>query len=86
MGVDATAAFVYLSEDFEFVNDDESAMPGTRQWHAGFAAAMQSADDVFEYFRHEPIAYTACGHHVLVEVMLHARGRAGQVELSTRAR
>jgi ketosteroid isomerase-like protein len=82
IGVDAPPAFAYLSEDFEFVNDPEAAMPGTRRGHAGFATAMQSAADVFEYFRHEPAAYAPHGEHVLVDIMLHARGRVGQVTLS----
>lgn len=82
IGVDATPALQYISEDFEFVNDPEAAMPGTRHGHEGFASAMQSANDVLEVFRHEPLAYTACGERVLVDIMLHARGRASQVPLS----
>jgi ketosteroid isomerase-like protein len=82
IGVDAAPALIYISEDFEFVNDPEAAMPGIRHGHEGFASAMQSAADVLEHFRHEPLAYTACGDHVLVDVMLHARGRLGQVALS----
>jgi ketosteroid isomerase-like protein len=82
IGVDAAPALAYISKDFEFVNDPEAAMPGTRHGHEGFAMAMQSADDALEYFRHEPLAYRACGEHVLVDIMLHARGRVGQVALS----
>jgi ketosteroid isomerase-like protein len=82
IGVDAAPALVYISEDFEFVNDPEAAMPGTRHGHEGFASAMQSAADVLEHFRHEPLAYTACRDHVLVDIMLHARGRLGGVALS----
>jgi ketosteroid isomerase-like protein len=82
IGVDPTPALTYLSEEFEFVNDPEAAMPGTRHGREGFAIAMQSADDALEYFRHEPLAYTALGEHVLVDIMLHARGRSSQVALS----
>jgi ketosteroid isomerase-like protein len=82
IGVDPTPALAYISEDFEFVNDPEAAMPGTRHGHEGFAIAMQSADDALEYFRHEPLAYAARGEHVLVDVMLHARGRSSQLALS----
>jgi ketosteroid isomerase-like protein len=82
IGVDPTPALAYISEDFEFVNDPEAAMPGTRHGHEGFAIAMQSADDALEYFRHEPVAFTARGEQVLVDIMLHARGRVGQVTLS----
>ena len=82
IGVDATPALGFISEDFEFVNDPEAAMPGTRHGHAGFTSAMQSVDDVFEYFRVEPLAFTARGEHVLVDTMFHARGRVGQVTLS----
>jgi ketosteroid isomerase-like protein len=82
IGVDPTPALVYISEDFEFVNDPEAAMPGTRHGHEGFAIAMQSADDALGYFRHEPLAYAAHGEHVLVDIMLHARGRSSQVALS----
>lgn len=82
IGVDPAPALAYISDDFEFVNDPEAAMPGTRHGHHGFAIAMQSADDALEYFSHEPLAYSACGEHVLVDIMLHARGRASHVALS----
>jgi ketosteroid isomerase-like protein len=81
-GRDAAAAFPFLDPDFEFVNPEDAAMPGTRHGHEGFAVAMQSAVDALEFFSHEPLAFMDAGDHVVVDVMLHARGRSSQLALS----
>jgi ketosteroid isomerase-like protein len=81
-GRDPSPAFPPLDPDIEFVNPVDAAMPGTRHGHQGFAAAMQSATDALEFFSHEPLAFTDAAEHVVVDIMLHARGRASQLELS----
>lgn len=81
-GRDPAPAFRFLDPGIEFVNPQDAAMPGTRHGHEGFAVAMQSARDALEYFSHEPLAFLDAGDHVVVDIMLHARGRASQLELS----
>lgn len=81
-GRDPTPAFQFLDPNIEFVNPEDAAMPGTRHGHEGFAFAMQSAVDALEFFSHEPLAFEAAGEHVVVDIMLHARGRASGLELS----
>ncbi len=81
-GNDPAPAFPFLDPDIEFVNPEDAAMPGTRHGHQGFAMAMQSALDALEFFSHEPLAFDDAGDHVVVEIMLHARGRTSQLELS----
>jgi ketosteroid isomerase-like protein len=81
-GSDPAAAFRFLDPSIEFVNPKDAVVPGTRHGHEGFAIAMQSADDAFESFSHEPLAYQDAGEHVLVDIMFHARGGTSQIALS----
>jgi ketosteroid isomerase-like protein len=81
-GRDPAPAFQFLDPDIEFVNPPDAAMPGKRHGHEGFAVAMQSAVDALEFFSHEPVAFMDGGEYVVVDIMLHARGRTSQLELS----
>jgi ketosteroid isomerase-like protein len=79
---DPAAALDFLDPAFEFVNPVDAAMPGTRHGHEGFVLAMHSAVDALEFFRHEPLDFRHAGDHVVVDIMLHARGRMSGLELS----
>jgi hypothetical protein len=79
---DPTAAFPFLDQGFEFVNPEDAAMAGVRHGHEGFAIAMQSAADALDFFSHEPLRFRGNGEYVLVDIMLHARGRSSQLALS----
>lgn len=79
---DPAAAFLFLDPNFKFVNPEDAAMPGVRHGHNGFATAMQSAVDALEFFSHEPLRFWDAGEHVVVDIMLHARGRVSQLALS----
>ena len=43
---------------------------------------MQSAVDALEFFSDEPLSFRDTGEPVVVEIMLHARGRSSQLSLS----
>jgi hypothetical protein len=43
---------------------------------------MRSAVDALEHFSHEPIRFADAGDKVMVDIMLHARGRISGLSLS----
>jgi ketosteroid isomerase-like protein len=79
---DPTAALGFIDPEFEFVNPPDAVVPGTRHGHEGFLLAMQSAIDALEHFSHEPVGFAHAGDKVMVDIMLHARGRMSGVALS----
>jgi ketosteroid isomerase-like protein len=79
---DPTLALDFIDTEFEFVNPVDAVVPGTRQGHEGFLLAMQSAVDALEHFSHEPIRFADAGEKVMVDIMLHARGRMSGLSLS----
>jgi ketosteroid isomerase-like protein len=79
---DPRLALDFIDPEFEFVNPVDAVVPGTRRGHEGFCLAMQSAVDALEHFSHEPIRFTDAGEKVIVEIMLHARGRMSGLSLS----
>jgi ketosteroid isomerase-like protein len=50
-------------------------VPGTRHDHEGLPVAMQSAVDALEHFSHEPLRFVDAGDKVILDILLHARGR-----------
>ena len=79
---DPTLALELIDPEFEFVNPADAVVPGTRHGHEGFLLAMQSAVDALEHFSHEPIRFADAGEKVMVDIMLHARGRMSGLSLS----
>ena len=72
-------AIGFLSEDFEFVNPDNSVESGTRRGHAGWSQAMHSLDAAFHRYEHELGEITDLGDRVLCFTTFVARTAADSV-------
>ena len=81
---DYHAAFALLSEDFEWLEPDQSLIGGHHQGFAEVLQAIEAQLDVFDQFEIEPEAFFERGEHVAVSVRQRARGEASGVEVEVR--
>jgi ketosteroid isomerase-like protein len=71
-----------VDPDVEFVNPPDAIEPGVRRGRGAFRAALESNSQAFDWWSHELRELYDAGDSVVANVVSHARGRGGAVEVA----
>ena len=81
---DFDAGFDLLSDDFEWIEPDQSLLGGHHRGFEEVRRAIELQLEVFDEFTIEPEAFHVHGDHVAVPVRQRARGGVSGVEVEIR--
>ena len=72
-----------MDPSIEWVNPAYAVEPGTRRGYDGFAAAVESVNNIYPAICYYPLEFHDAGDRVAVRARVVARGAGSDVELDT---